>query len=104
MAVLIDAMRAFSALNVLLLLGLGYVWGRNFLQFRSKHTLGLLVFAVLLLAENALAIVFFVFNYEGLTLWVTNPQLVPPIAQQAMLALRVFEFGGVAFLTWVTWD
>jgi hypothetical protein len=103
MAVLIDAMRAFSALNVLLLLGLGYVWGRNFLQFRSKHTLGLLVFAVLLFAENALAIYFFVFH-DTLTFWVTNPQLVPPPAQQAMLALRVFEFGGIAFLTWVTWD
>lgn len=103
MAVLIDAMRAFSALNVALLLGLGYVWGRNFLQFRSKHTLGLLVFAVLLLAENALAIYFFVFH-QTLTLWVTNPELVPPIAQEAMLALRIFEFGGIAFLTWVTWD
>ncbi|WP_049999056.1 hypothetical protein [Halococcus sediminicola] len=103
MAVLIDAMRVFSALNVALLLGLGYVWGRNFLQFRSKHTLGLLVFAVLLLAENALAIYFFVFH-QTLTLWVTNPELVPPIAQEAMLALRIFEFGGIAFLTWVTWD
>jgi hypothetical protein len=103
MAVLIDAMRAFSALNVLLLCGLGYVWGRNFLQFRSKHTLGLLVFSLLLLAENALAIYFFVFH-QTLTPWVTDPQLVPPIAQGAMLALRVFEFGGIAFLTWVTWD
>ena len=103
MAVLIDAMRAFSVLNVLLLCGLGYVWGRNFLQFRSKHTLGLVVFAVLLLAENALAIYFFVFHHT-LTLWVTNPELVPPIAQEAMVALRLFEFGGIAFLTWVTWD
>jgi hypothetical protein len=103
MAVLIDAMRAFSALNVLLLLGLGYVWGRNFLQFRSKHTLGLLVFSTLLLAENALAIYFFVFD-PTLTHWVTTASLVPPPAQQAMLALRLFEFGGIAFLTWVTWD
>lgn len=103
MAVLIDTMRAFTALNVLLLLGLGYVWGRNFLQFRSKHTLGLLVFALLLGFENALAIYFFVFQ-PTLTAWVDSPQLVPPIAQTAMLALRVFEFAGIAFLTWVTWD
>ncbi|WP_049903004.1 hypothetical protein [Halococcus agarilyticus] len=104
MAVLIDAMRVLSALNVLLLLGLGYVWGRNFYRFRSKHTLGLLVFAVLLLAENALSIVFFVFNFEGLTAWVTDPSFVPTIAQQAMLTLRALEFAGVVFLTWVTWD
>lgn len=103
MAVLIDTMRVFSVLNVLLLLGLGYVWGRNYLRFRSKHTLGLLIFAVLLLAENALAVYLFVFD-PTLAAWVTNAQAVPPPAQKAMLALRILEFGGVAFLTWVTWD
>ncbi len=103
MAVLIDAMHVFSVLNVLLLIGLGYVWGRNFLQFRSKHTLGLLVFAVLLGFENALAIYFFVFQ-PTLTAWINTASLVPPIAQQAMLALRILEFVGIAFLTWVTWD
>lgn len=102
MAVLIDAMHAFSVLNVALLIGLGYIWGRNFLQFRSKHTLGLLVFAVLLLAENALAIYLFVFHHD-LTVWINTASLVPPIAQRAMLALRVLEFVGVVFLTWVTW-
>jgi hypothetical protein len=100
---LIDIMHAFSVLNVLLLLGLGYVWGRNFLQFRSKHTLGLLVFAVLLLAENALAIYFFVFHHT-LTAWINTASMVPPPAQRAMLALRILEFVGIAFLSWVTWD
>lgn len=100
---LIDAMHVFSVLNVALLIGLGYVWGRNFLQFRSKHTLGLLVFAVLLLAENALAIYLFVFHPD-LTAWINNAKLVPTIAQRAMLALRILEFVGIAFLTWVTWD
>ncbi|EMA45395.1 hypothetical protein [Halococcus saccharolyticus] len=103
MAVLIDAMHALSVLNVLLLAGLGYVWGRNFYRFRSKHTLGLLVFAVLLLAENALAIYLFVFNPD-LTVWINTASLVPPIAQRAMLALRALEFAGIVFLTWVTWD
>ena len=103
MVVLIDAMRVLSALNVALLVGLGYVWGRNFYQFRSKHTLGLLVFAVLLLAENALSIYLFVF-YDATTVWVTSAQFVPPIAQKSMLALLALEFAGIAFLTWVTWD
>lgn len=100
---LIDAMHVFSVLNVVLLLGLGYVWGRNFFQFRSKHTLGLLVFAILLLAENALALYLFVF-YHDLTVWINSAKLVPAIAQRAMLALRILEFVGIAFLTWVTWD
>jgi hypothetical protein len=103
MAVLVDFIRGLSVLNGVLLIGLGYVWGRNFFRFRSKHTFGLLVFAVLLFAENALAIYFFVFQ-PTLTAWITSAKLVPPIAQQAMLALRVLEFAGIAFLTWVTWD
>lgn len=103
MAVLIDVMHVFTVLNLLLLISLGYVWGRNFLQFRSKHTLGLLVFAVLLGLENALGIYFFVFD-PVLSTWINAAKLVPPIAQWAMLALRVFEFGGIAFLSWVTWD
>ena len=103
MPVLIDAMRVLSALNVALLVGLGYVWGRNFYQFRSKHTLGLLVFAVLLLAENALSVYFFVFE-NTLSAWILDPTAVPPPAQQAMLTLRALEFAGVVFLTWVTWD
>lgn len=102
-AALIDAMRVLSALNVVLLVGLGYVWGRNFYRFRSKHTLGLLVFAVLLGFENAISVYFFVFD-NTLTAWVTNPTVVPPPAQRVMFVLRAFEFAAIVFLTWVTWD
>jgi hypothetical protein len=103
MSVAIDVFRVFSALNVLLVLGLGYVWGRNYLQFRSKHTLGLCVFALFFLLENALAVYFFIFD-PTLSAWIISPQFVPPIAQFAMSSLRVLEFGGLAFITWITWD
>lgn len=103
MALLVDIVRAFIVLNVLLLLGLAYVWGRNYTQLRSKHSLGLLLFAVLLLGENALAAYFFMID-PTLTAWITNPEQVPPIAQGAMMSLRVLEFGGLAFLSWITWD
>lgn len=103
MALLVNIVRAFIVLNVLLLLGLAYVWGRNYAQLRSKHSLGLLLFAVLLLGENALAGYFFMVN-PTLTAWITNPEQVPTIAQKAMMSLRVLEFAGIAFLSWITWD
>lgn len=103
MALLVDLIRVLAVLNVLLLLGLTYVWGRNWWDLRSKHALGLTLFAVLLLGENALAIYFFVMH-ETLTAWITNPELVPSIAQFAMVSLRLLEFGGLVFLSWVTWD
>lgn len=103
MGLLVDVVRVTIVLNVVLLLGLSYVWGRNYLALRSKHTLGLLLFAVFLLGENALAAYYFILD-PTLTGWITNPELVPPVAQGAMATLRVLELAGIAFLTWVTWD
>lgn len=103
MTLLVDLVRAASVCNVCLVVSLGYVWGHNYRRFRSKHTLGLFVFAVLLLAENALAVYFFVIQ-PTLSTWITTPALVPPIAQGAMAALRVLELGGLAFLVRITWD
>jgi hypothetical protein len=42
MSVWTDIARLATAVNVLLCLSLGYVWGRNDLVVRSKHTLGFL--------------------------------------------------------------
>lgn len=103
MSLYVTLVRVLIALNVLLLLGLASVWGRNYLELRSKHSLGLLVFALFLLGENVMAGFFFVFH-PTLTAWYTNPELVPPIAQGAMLLLRTLEFGGLVFLTWITMD
>lgn len=74
--------------------------GRNWLQFHSKHTLGLAAFAVRLLAENATALYPFYWH----------PDVSHWIATQASLAhlviggLRVLELVALAFLVWVTWD
>ena len=103
MTLSIDLFRVVGVLNVVLLVGLGYVWGHNYAQFRSKHTLELLIFAVLLLLENALAVYFFVFE-PTLPVWIATSALVPLIAQEAMLTLRVLEFGALMVLFWVTWD
>lgn len=101
MVVWIDLARVAVALNMALLAVLGYVWGRNYLQLRSKHTLGLLLFAGILFGENALALYFYLLD-PLLSQWFS--QAVPDPAWQAMVALHVVETVGLGVLTWITWD
>ncbi|MWG36112.1 hypothetical protein [Halomarina oriensis] len=103
MSGMVDLFRVLFGVNLLLLAGLLAIWLRNYLEFRSKHTLGLVLFSAFLLAENALGLYMF-FLDDTLTAWILDPEFVPPIAQMAMLALRVLETGGIAFLLWVTLD
>ena len=95
--------QVFAVLNILLLAGLLYVWGSNWWQLRSKHTLGLVLFGSLLLLENAAAAYLFILD-PTLSEWITNAQAVPRPAQMTLAGLRLLEFGGLSFLTWVTWD
>jgi hypothetical protein len=100
MSLWLDVARVSAGLNVVLLLGLGYVWGRNYRQLRSKHALGLLVFAGLLLLQNFL----WLYLYNG------NPDLRGwlytgvPLARQAVMGLCVLETGALSFLAWITLD
>jgi hypothetical protein len=75
-----------------LLVALAYVWASNYREIRSRQTLGTLVFTLFLIAENGLALYYYV---SGLAL--------PAPAIQAMTALQVLETGGIAFLTYVTY-
>lgn len=103
MALLVDVARALSVLNLVVLLGLAYVWCRNWWTVRSNYTLGLVLFALFLIGENALAAYFFIVN-PTLTAWFTDPRAVPRPAQLAMVSLRALEFAGLLVLSWVTWD
>lgn len=100
MTVWADVSRVAMGVNVLLLLALCAVWARNYRQIRSKHTLGLLVFGVLLLGENALGLYLFLVHAQ-LTAWFSG---LPQIAITSLLALRILETFAIAFLAWVTWD
>jgi hypothetical protein len=100
MGLWLTAASVATALNVALLLVLGGIWVRNYREFRSKHTLGLSVFAALLLAENLLSL-----NY-----YVLDPQVArllssaDPIAGRAMMFVQLLELAAIAFLLWVTLD
>lgn len=101
MSIWVDVARVASAVNILLLLALASVWGRNYLQFRSKHPLGLLIFASFLIAQNALALYMYWMD-PTLSGWFSTA--VPVIAWRAMMMLHVFETAGLAFLAWITFD
>jgi phosphoglycerol transferase MdoB-like AlkP superfamily enzyme len=101
MSLWVDIARIATGLNLVLLLGLAYIWGRNFAELRTKHPLGLLVFSLFLLAENAFALYYYLLD-PTLSVWF-NTQ-VPVIAWRAMMVLHVLETAGLLFLTWVTWD
>jgi len=90
-----------AALNAVLLLALGWVWLNNYRQLRSKQTLGLLVFAALLFAENAFALYYYLVDPD-LSVWFGTQ--VPNIAWYAMLTFHGFEAVALAFLVWATYD
>ena len=83
-----------SGLNIVLLLLLGRVWARNYRQFGTPLTLGLLGFAVVLLVENLVALAFF---FSMGMLYADSAT-----AQLAVLAMRGLQFVAVLFLTVVS--
>jgi hypothetical protein len=101
MSVWLDLARVSTVLNLLLLAALASVWARNYRQVRSKHTLGMLVFAALLFAENGFALYFYQVD-PLLSVWFSTK--VPDPAWQAMLLFHVLETLAIGFLAWVTLD
>ncbi|MFB6195750.1 MAG: hypothetical protein ABEI80_06235 [Haloplanus sp.] len=85
---------ALSALNVALLVALSAVWWRNYREFGTPLTLGLVAFSLVLVVENALAIGFFLGS--GM-LYAADAS-----AQTAVLAMRALQFLALAALTYVT--
>lgn len=100
MGLWLDAASTATALNVCLLLVLLSIWGRNYLEFRSKHTVGWSLFAILLLIENLLSLYYYVLDPTVAA--VLND--AAPFAGRAMMTVQVFELAAISFLLWVTWD
>jgi hypothetical protein len=100
MTVWAEVSRVAMGLNVLLLGVLCSIWARNYREFGSKHSLGLLAFGALVLAENALGLYYFTWHPK-MAGWFFG---LPETHATAMLSLQVLETFAVAFLLWVTWD
>jgi len=89
---LLDVAQVAAGVNLTLLVGLGTVWTRNYREIQSTQTLVMLVFTLVLLAENGLALYYY--TWSGLAL------SLPAI--RAMMYLQVLESLAIALLAWVT--
>lgn len=103
MSMWVTVAKAATAINVVLLIALGYVWARNYRKFRSKHALGLLLFAFFLLLENGLVLYTYLLD-PTLSSWWHDESLVPMIVWQAQMAIHVLQTIGLLFLVWITYD
>ena len=84
-----------AGVNIILLLGLGAVWVRNYRTFRTPLVLGLVAFAAVLLVQNLAALYFF-FSME--MLYAGNPAI-----HTVVLVLRGLETLALLILAYVTW-
>lgn len=84
----------FAALSLVLLVVLTAIWVRNYREFRTPLILGLVVFALVLLLENATAIYFF---FSMRMLYAADPTV-----QTSVAVLRGLQFVALCFLTWAT--
>jgi len=82
-----------SGLNLVILTSLIYVYARNYRALNSKFSLGLLLFASILLLENLLA---FYFNWTMMGLYAEN------VARQG-LVLRALQTASLVTLGIITW-
>lgn len=98
MEVWLGAARLAAGLNVVLLGVLGYVWLRNYRQHGAQHTLGLLVFAALLLVQNCLWLFFYLLHPEFIGWFVA----AGPDVQAGVTLLCGLELAALAFLAKIT--
>lgn len=84
-----------SGLSVLLLAVVTAIWFQNYRHFRTPLALGLLVFCVVLLLENLVAVYFYV-TTEGLFVY-------DPTMENLILLMRVLQFVAIAVFAYVSW-
>ena len=82
-----------TIVNILLLLSLGYVYGRNWLKMRSMFTLGLLLFTAVFLTQYLTSFYFYMTNM---------PYFVEMVSLHVMIltGLQTIAFIVLNFISW----
>lgn len=99
MGIWLDVARVTAALNVFVLLSLGYVWVGNYRRHGADHTLGLVVVGAFLLVENVLWVYFYVLDEDYVDWFLATDATM----QLGLSMLCVLEFGALVFLAHLTW-
>lgn len=86
-----------STLSIVVLIGLLFIYARNFRSIKSTFSIGLLLFAVLFLVHNVISI--------GLTMTMMASGFAYPSAiPMSMLLVNVAELAGFGVLFWISWE
>lgn len=93
MSQMMDLGSVLAVLNIVLLLGLLFIYGRAYGSIRSYFTLGLLLFASLFLFQNVIA----AYSYLAMA------PLVQGAASTYILAITAVQALGLSVLLFVTW-
>ena len=80
----------FSLLNVILLIGLIWIYAGSFRKIRAQFTLGLVFFATLFLVQNLIAL------YSFLTMFMYYASGVTGI----VMAITVVQTAGLSIMLW----
>ena len=99
MSLWLDVARVAAAANVVLLVGLGWIWLRNYRRHGAAHTLGLLVFDGFLLVENLLWLYLY-FVRADFVGWYEE---TGPDVQFGMMLLCGLELVALVFLARISW-
>jgi hypothetical protein len=91
----LTAAAALAGVNVLLLLGLGGIWVRNYRTFRTPMVLGLVAFSAVLVVQNLAALYFF---FSKQMLYAAMEGI-----HDVVLVLRGLETLALLILAYVTW-
>ncbi len=92
--------RLSAGINLLLLVALGSVWVRNYLDHGARHTLGLLVFGAMLVVQNALWLYFYVLHDEFIA-WFVNASVDVQIGVTLLCGFELLALLVLARLTLV---
>jgi len=80
----------FSAVNVLLLIALLWIYGVSFMKVRAQFTVGLLFFAALFLVQNLISL------YSYLTMFM----YYAPGVTWIVLSITVAQTAGLGIILW----
>ena len=82
-----------SGINILLILGLLYVYVKNLIKIRSGFTIGLVLFVSLFLFQNS---VVFYFSITMMPLYTESVRIY-------MMVFMVLQSLAFSILNWITW-
>jgi hypothetical protein len=85
-----EILALFSLLNVILLIGLIWIYSNSFRKVRAQFTLGLVFFAALFLVQNLIALYSFVTMFMYYASGVTGIVMLITIVQTAGLSIMLW--------------